>query len=134
MRILNTRYNPGSYNTALLILRLGFGILIAQHGYDKFVHFSMYQSKFINFMGLGNNISLGLVVFAELFCGILVALGLLTRLACIPLIITMAVALFKAHGGDFFGVGQAATLYLIVFFALLLTGPGKMSVDSMISK
>jgi putative oxidoreductase len=61
-------------------------------------------------------------------------LGLFTRLACIPLIIAMAVALFYAHKGDFFGAGEKATLYLFGYLALLFTGPGKISMDKLIGK
>lgn len=134
MKLLTTRYNSGAFNLALLLLRLGFGILIVHHGYDKLIHFSMYETRFVSFLGLSANVSLGLVVFAEFFGGILIILGLLTRLACIPLIITMAVALFKAHSGDFFGMGEMATLYLTAYVVLLLTGPGRISVDGMIGK
>ncbi|MBI3884004.1 MAG: DoxX family protein, partial [Sphingobacteriales bacterium] len=56
-----------------------------------------------------------------------------TRYAVIPLIITMGVALFKAHHGDVFGDGEMAMLYLAGYVLLLLVGPGKVSVDSMIA-
>jgi putative oxidoreductase len=75
-----------------------------------------------------------LVVFAEFFCSLFLILGLFTRLATIPLIITMCVALFKAHNAEVFGDGQMAALYLAGYVALFLTGPGKISVDGMIGK
>ena len=104
------------------------------HGYDKMVHFNETASHMMNFMGIGAKASTALVIFAEFFCSLLVVLGLFTRLACIPLIICMGVALFKAHNGDFFGDGQVAALFLICFIVLLFLGAGKVSVDSMIGK
>ncbi|MDB5210547.1 MAG: DoxX family protein, partial [Sediminibacterium sp.] len=72
--------------------------------------------------------------FAEFVCSIFVVLGLLTRFACVPVIIGMSVALFQAHGGDITGKGQAATLFLLTFFSLLFTGPGKYSLDAALYK
>ena len=104
------------------------------HGYDKLTHFNEYQSKFMNFMGIGASASLALVVFAEFFCSLFLILGLFTRLAAIPLIIATCVMVFKAHNGDVFGDGETAALYLTGYLVLLLVGPGKVSVDSMIGK
>jgi putative oxidoreductase len=62
-----------------------------------------------------------------------VIIGLFTRLSCIPLVITLAVALWKAHHGNAFGDGQPAALFLTAFVVLLFVGPGRVSVDSMIN-
>ena len=105
-----------------------------KHGYDKMVHFEETASHMMNFMGIGSKATTALLIFAEFFCSLLVIIGLFTRFACIPLIIAMTVALVKAHNSDFFGEGQMAALYLLCYVVLLLTGPGKVSVDSMIGK
>ena len=133
-RFLSTNYSAGAFNTAMLLLRLVVAGLLVKHGYDKMVHFEEYSGKFMDFMGLGQKVSLSLVIFAEFFCSLLVIMGLFTRLACIPIIFMLCVALFKAHGGEVMGDGQPATLFLIGFVVLLLCGAGKVSVDSMISK
>ena len=75
-----------------------------------------------------------MVVFAEFFCAILIVAGLMTRLASIPLIIVMGVALFKSHNGEIFGEGEKAALFFIGYMAILLGGPGKISVDKLIGK
>jgi putative oxidoreductase len=135
MRVLySSKYYAGAVNTALFILRVGFGCLILKHGYDKLSHFNDLQSKFMNFMHMGSTVSLVLVIFAEFFCAILLILGLFTRFACVPLIIGMSVALFIVHNGDFFGKGEKDALYLIGFLALLFAGPGRVSLDRMIGK
>lgn len=133
-KLISTKYSAGAFNGAMLLLRLGLGILMMNHGYQKLIHFSEYQAKFMNFLGIGSTMSLALVVFAEFFCALFIILGLFTRLAAIPLIITMAVALFKAHNSEFFGDGEIAALYLSGFFVLLMVGPGKISVDGLTGK
>jgi putative oxidoreductase len=133
-KLLSTKYSAGAFNTAMLLLRLGIGILMMMHGYDKLVHFGEKHNSFMNFMGLGSTMSLALVVFAEFFCSLFLILGLFTRLASIPLIITALVIVFKANHGDIFGDGEHGTLYLIGYLVLLLLGPGKISVDNMTGK
>jgi putative oxidoreductase len=133
-KLLSTKYSAGAFNTAMLVLRLGMGILMMMHGYNKLVHFADKQHTFMNFMGLGSTISLVLVVFAEFFCSLFLILGLFTRLAAIPLIIATLVMIFKAHKGDILGEGEHAALYLTGYLVLLLLGPGKISVDNMTGK
>ena len=133
-QLLSTRYSAGAFNAALLIFRFGIGVLMISHGYQKLVHYGDIEPKFMNFLGLGTTFSLALVVFAEFFCSLFIILGLFTRLSAIPLIITMGVALFKAHNADFFGEGEKAALFLCGYLLLLLVGPGKISVDGMSGK
>jgi len=133
-KLLSTKYSAGAFNTAMLFLRLGAGVLMMSHGYDKLVHFGSRHNSFMNFFGIGSTFSLTLVIFAEFFCSLFLILGLFTRLATIPLIIAMSVALFKAHNADVFGKGEVATLYLACYVVLLLLGPGKVSVDGMTGK
>lgn len=133
-KLLSIKYSAGAFSAAMLLFRLGIGFLMMWHGYDKLLHFSKIHNQFLNFMGLGSTFSLTLVIFAEFFCSLFLVLGLFTRLSAIPLIITMCVALFKVHQGDFFGKGEVAALYLISYVVLLFLGPGRVSVDSMIGK
>jgi len=125
-------YSSSAFNIAMLILRVGAGVLLISHGYDKLVHFSEYSAKFMNFMGLGPNISLSLTIFAEFFCAMFLVIGLFSRLVVIPLIINMVVVVFIAHKGDVFAEGEKGALYLCCFLTILLCGPGKISVDGMV--
>ncbi len=133
-RLLSIKYSAGAFNFAMLVLRLGVGLLmLTQSGMYKLTHFSELSAKFYNFLGMGDRVSLMLVIFAEVFCSFFVILGLFTRLAVIPLMITMCVAFFGAHNGNL-QEGTAALLYLFAYFVLLLLGPGRVSVDGMIKK
>ena len=78
--------------------------------------------------------SLVLSIFAEVLCALFVVLGLFTRFATIPLIITMLVAIFGANTGKPLLESELALLYLGAFVTLLFCGPGKLSVDGMINK
>ena len=131
---LSTRYTAWSFNLAMLLLRLGLGALMIPHGFDKMKNFKEYSGDFMDFLGLGGGISLGLTVFAEFFCSMFIAMGLFTRLSVIPLIVAMLVAVFKAHNGEVFGDGEHGMLFLVGYLAILLLGPGKASVDGIMAR
>ncbi|MEO8405974.1 MAG: DoxX family protein [Chitinophagaceae bacterium] len=133
-KLFSSRYTDNGIGFALLVLRLTSGILIIHHGYQKLMHFTGMAAKMVDPFHIGHNASLALSIFAELFCGAFIVMGLMTRLACIPLIINMSVALFLVHKGDSFGVGEPASLFLGCFITLLFAGPGKVSLDRLISK
>lgn len=126
----------GTTNTSLaaLILRIGFGFLmIPYHGYVKLVEFNERKDNFMDLLGLGGSVSLGLAIFAEFFCSILLIFGLFTRLATIPLLTTMFVA-FYVHNWELFGQYELATAFFIGYLAILALGPGKFSLDYLIFK
>ena len=118
------------FSLALLLLRLGSGGLILTHGIPKLQRlFGGAEIKFADPFGLGPVISLGLATFAEVICAILMIIGFKTRLAVVPLIITMLTAAFYAHWDDPFGRKELPLLFCIVFVSLLLTGGGAYSLD-----
>ena len=133
-KLFSINYSAGAFSFAMLLLRLTFGILLMNHGYSKLVHFNETAQHMPSLFGIGGTITAALVVFAEFFCALFVMLGLFTRMACIPIIICMSYALFKAHNGDVFDQGEMATLYLGAFMAIIIVGPVKVSVDGMIGK
>lgn len=133
-KLFSIGYTSSAFNIAMFVLRVGAGVLMIHHGYDKLVHFQSYAPKFMNFMGLGSNVSLSLVIFAEFFCSIFLMLGLFTRLAAIPLLIDMAVAVTKAHNMEILGEGEHASLFFLIFFFIFIIGPGRISIDGMINK
>lgn len=134
-KLFSTKVSESTLSIALLVLRVGVGsVMMVQHGLDKLKNYGVRSGKFADPFGLGPTASYSLVVFAEFFCAAFIILGLFTRLAAIPLIIAMGVALFIAHKGQFFGQGESAGVYLLCFLTLLLTGPGRFSIDRFIGK
>jgi len=69
---------------------------------------------------------------------VLLFLGLATRLISIPLMVVMIVAVTTVHLGNGFEAGnngfEIPIYYLLMLFSLLVTGPGKISIDSLITK
>lgn len=131
--------NPGNYathvNMALLILRLVIGVFMLTHGIGKFQNlFSGEPIQFPDPMGVGATASLALAVFAEVFCSILIIIGVGTRFAAIPLFITMIVAAFIIHKNDGFGKQEFALLYAVIYSTIILIGPGKYSLDYLLMK
>ena len=134
-KLFSTRCSDTSFAIASFILRVGAGsLMMINHGWDKLTHFADKANRFADPFGIGSQASLSLTVFAEFFCAAFIILGLFTRLAAVPLVIAMGVAVFYAHNGQFFGKGESAGLYLTCFLAIMFFGAGKFSLDKLISK
>ena len=117
----------------LLIARIVFGILLMNHGIQKWSNFQELSTAFPDPIGLGSSISLGLAIFGELVCSMGFIFGFLYRLAMIPMIFTMGVAFFVIHGNDPFSLKELAFVYLVIFILMYIAGPGKFSLDRLIA-
>src|SRR5687768_3742038 len=85
----------------LLILRILVASFMLSHGLPKFYKLMAGgEIEFRDPIGLGPAASLTLTAFAEAVCSTFILIGLGTRIAVIPLIITMAVVSFIVHGED----------------------------------
>lgn len=134
-KFLSTQYSETAFNLAALALRLAFGLLLCiNHGFDKLLHFSKLEYTFADPFHIGHRWTLLCVIFAEVFCSLLLTLGLFTRIAALVLCIEMAVAAFIIHKGQSLAIHEPALLYLSAFFAVLMVGPGRVSVDGMMGK
>ena len=121
----------------LLLLRVMGGAGIAMHGYQKLFGGNIDQFAKMAVEPLGFPVPLVFAYMAglaEFLGGIFIAVGLLTRLASIPLLFTMCVAVFMVHvkNGDPVARMEPALVYLTVAATLLLTGPGAISLDRII--
>ncbi|MTI25998.1 DoxX family protein [Fulvivirga kasyanovii] len=133
-QLFNTQFASTSH-VWLLILRVSAASFMLTHGYPKLMTLiEGGEIAFYDFLGLGMTASLALAVLAEFVCSILLILGLGTRLAALPLIITMLVAAFAVHADDPFGKKEFALLYLLIFATILVFGAGKYSVDRFLEK
>lgn len=117
-------------DVGLLILRLTFGgVMLVAHGWGKLNAFAERSSEFPDPLGIGNQLSMALATGAEVVCALMLMVGLLTRFALVPLIITMVVAFFVVHGDDPWQRKELAFMYLAGYVGLFFTGPGKLSID-----
>ncbi|GGC93250.1 DoxX family protein [Undibacterium terreum] len=125
--------NPifSSPDLGLLYLRLtGALLLFYVHGLPKVLHYSTELQHIEDPFNMGRAFSLWFAIFAEVFCPILIALGVLTRLAALPVIGLLAVAMLAVHPDWSIAEGQFGWLLLIVFGAIALAGPGRYSIDA----
>ena len=118
---------------ALAVLRIVTAYLFMAHGTAKL--FGMPYQKMFDGLPL---VSLpGLAGVLEVFGGLLILLGLLTRPVAFVLCGFMAVAYFMAHGSQghvllpMLNGGELAVLYCFVFLYLVVSGAGAWSVDAM---
>lgn len=127
--------NYPKLNLGLLLMRIGIGIMFILHGFPKLAGGPE------SWAGLGSAMANWGISFAPAFWGfmgglaefgggILIALGIFFRPACILLFITMLVATTShLKQGDSFSTYSHAVELAIVFFSLFFTGPGRYSLD-----
>lgn len=127
-----TKSNTTKVSLLLLAVRIIFGILLMNHGIQKWSSFQELSTVFPDPLGIGSPLSLGLAIFGELVCSMAFIVGFLYRLAMIPMIFTMIVAFFVVHANDVFAVKELAFIYLVVFILMYIAGPGKFSIDHII--
>jgi putative oxidoreductase len=129
-KITSINYSTTAFNVATLLLRSAFGILMfLDHGLMKINKFNDIESIFPDPFHVGHRISLIVVIFAEAACSLFLVLGLFSRLAALILFIDVAVAVFFVHLGQPIVKFELPILYSIVFFSLVLIGPGNISID-----
>ncbi|MCL6219247.1 DoxX family protein [Zunongwangia pacifica] len=125
-----TSLNLPKLDFILLIFRIGISILMLFHGVPKLMSFfSSEEIQFADPLGVGQTMTLAVAVLAEFVCSIMLILGLGTRVATIPLIVTMAVAAIIVHAPDGLVKQELPFLYLLSYVLLFYTGAGKFSLD-----
>jgi putative oxidoreductase len=125
-----------STDLSLFLLRITFGgLMLLNHGLPKLDKLMAEGPvKFADIMGLGAANSLKLAVFAEFLCAALLVLGLFTRWAALPLVITMLIAVFMIHGADPLADKEHAILFLVPYIILMIKGAGWYSLDAQLLK
>ncbi|YCI82399.1 DoxX family protein [Enterobacteriaceae bacterium] len=118
-------------DAGLLFLRLtGALMLFYVHGLPKVLHYRAELTRIEDPFGFGPHVSLLGAILAEVICPVLIALGLFTRLACLPIIVVLLVAMLAVHPGWSIAEGQFGWLLLIIFTTIALCGPGRWRIGS----
>ena len=120
----------GIWKAGAIILRVVAGLIIFRYGLEIFSEDKMagYASWLtdLGFPYPRTMATSGKVI--ELAGGLLMTIGLFTRLAAIPLIITMSVICFVMGEPEFLAA-DASLLLMLIYLHFLFTGPGKLSLD-----
>ena len=127
--------NSSMANLGLLVLRVWVGVaMLCNHGWDKLIHFSQTAGNFPDPLHIGSTVSLVLAILAEFACSALLAVGLITRLAALVLVIHLTVAFIVVHKMALTGAqnGELAFIYLAGYVTIFLAGPGQYSADAVI--
>lgn len=126
MKNLSSRSLLPQVDLGLFFLRLTGSLLLLQvHGLPKIFHFSEELTRIEDPFGFGAHFSLVMAIFAEVICPILIIAGFATRLACLPIIGVLLVAMLFVHPDWSLAEGQFGWLLLIIFTTLVLTGAGR---------
>jgi putative oxidoreductase len=134
-KLLSTAYSDGAFNFALLVQRALAGmLLLIGHGLPKISNFSELSSGFYDPLRIGHRNSLILVILAELFCSMLLVLGLFTRIVAFIIVFNLSVAVFIYHHGQPLKNYELGAIYLVNVFTIMIVGPGRISVDGMMGK
>jgi putative oxidoreductase len=133
-KLFNTSNN--SLHVALLIIRIGFGIMYVLHGWPKIAG---GVERWTGIGGAMGNIGIDfapvfwgfLASLAEFGGGLLLVFGLLTRPAAAMMFFTMLIAvIMHITVGDPLNTVLHPMKGLVVFAALIYCGAGKYSVDN----
>ena len=116
-----------------LLARVAIGVVFAGTGWGKLHNLDKITAFFTDLGIPAPGFNAVLASSAELVCGVLILVGLFTRLAAIPLIVVMLVAIVTAKRGDVGGLsdllGFVETLYIVLLAWLATAGPGPISLD-----
>jgi putative oxidoreductase len=129
-------------DAGLLVLRLAVAAVFIAHGFGD-VFEAGVSTNIQNYQDAGiplAAVSAPFTAYLQLFGGILFAFGALTRPISAGFVIVMVGALFFVHLGESLVMGQDgsgsgfAFILCAASIALLLTGPGRFSIDHLLTR
>lgn len=123
---------------APLMMRLFFGYFWLETGWGKLHNLAAFTQRFVGWGIPHPAFSAAVSGYTELIGGALIMAGLFTRLAAIPMTINMVVAIVTVQLSniqtldDFVEINEP--LYILVFFWLMMAGPGRASLDYVLGR
>lgn len=123
---------------AQILTRVTIGLIFIDSGWHKFGDLPRIV-EFFESLGIpAPHLQAPFVAGVELLCGLLILVGLFTRLASVPLIATMVVAIVTAKLSDVDGfvsfLALAEFQYILLLIWLMASGSGRFSVDYFLLK
>ena len=118
------------------LARLTLGVVFVTSGWGKLQSLEKVTEFFTELGIPAPGFNAVLASSAELVCGALLLIGLLSRLASIPLIVTMIVAILTAKRDALHGVadllGFEEWTYIVLAIWIAVAGPGPVSLDRLL--
>jgi putative oxidoreductase len=108
-------------------------MLLLVHGLPKLFNFEHELALIEDPFGMGARLTLSLAIVSEVLCPVFIALGLLTRLATLPVLFLLVVSVIWVHPEWSLAEGQFAWLLLIIFSTILVAGPGRLALGTSLS-
>ena len=119
------------FDSAILFMRIFIGAMMLTHGIGKLQNYNAIVNSFPDPLGISSAASFTLITLAEVGCSVLIIMGLLTRLATLPLIFGMFVATFLTFPEKSFAEGELSFVYMGIYIMLLISGGGKYALDAL---
>ncbi|UVK86594.1 DoxX family protein [Pseudomonas sp. B21-051] len=125
-----SQHDGQAQDIGLLFLRVSGGLfLLWIHGLPKLLDFNAQLQQIEDPFHLGAHLTLCLAIFAEVLCPLLIVAGVLARLACLPILFVLLVALLVVHPQWSAAEGQFDWLLLILFATVFIAGPGRLALN-----
>ena len=122
--------DDGARDLGLLFLRVSGGLfLLWVHGLPKLLDYGEQLKVIEDPFHLGASVTLLLAIFAEVLCPLLIIAGVLVRLACLPILSVLLIAMLVVHPQWTLLEGQFGWLLLIIFTSILIAGPGRIAFN-----
>lgn len=120
-------------DSSILLTRLVVGFVFVHSGWGKFHHLDQVIEFFASLGLPAPQLQAPFVAGCEMLFGTLLMVGLAARLACLPLLAIMGVAIFTAKREDIGDLndllGVSEFLYVVLLLNVLTQGPGRYSLD-----
>jgi putative oxidoreductase len=121
-----------------LLARVSVGLVFVTTGWGKLQHLDQVI-EFFRSLGIpAPELQAPFVAATELGCGLLLVLGLATRFAALPLVVTMLVAIRTALWAELEGAidlfGREEYLFIVLLAWLAVSGAGAVSLDAVVAR
>ena len=129
-------------NMGRLFLRLFIGIMLLQFGVRQIEQMDVLKENFPSVLGMSSHATLIVMICIEIVCSTFIMFGFLTRIMIVPPFVAMVLAQYymlhnytqeAAYLLDWHNPSYIPIFFMGIYFFLLLSGPGKISVDYFLS-
>jgi putative oxidoreductase len=123
----------GSADKAALFLRIFAGILLFTQAITKSQDYLWLSEEYPTILGIGAPKVVSIVGIVELVAGVLLTVGLFTRITAVVMAVVMFAAAFLFFPGQSFDQGELKFIYAGIYITLAISGGGRYSLDNLVA-